>query len=322
MAQPIVLKVQNLKKEFGKKVVLDNISLDIVRNEILGIIGMSGSGKTTLLNAMVGFLKPEEGDVSFQSTLLTNANSSVMESVRRNPKLTKKIFGFAPQAPSFYMQLTAEENLDHFGSLHGLSKDVLQKNRDHLIDLVELQNSRKVIAQNLSGGMQKRLGIACSLIHRPHILILDEPTADLDPILREEMWDLIQKINKKGTTIILASHFIDELETLCNRVGIIHNGIIAYASTPEKLKHISSNYDEINLKVSSGKYGPLMAQAKKMKDVSKALTTKSGLLIYTKNPLKTIQEITKKIERSRDSLVQMHVNKPSLVEVFEALEKK
>ncbi|MBW3003392.1 ABC transporter ATP-binding protein [Candidatus Woesearchaeota archaeon] len=322
MVAPAIIRIKNVKKVFKKNIVLDNVNLDIKRGEIFGIIGMSGSGKTTLLNTIVGFLQPEEGDVLFQSGLVIERESSKnMMSVFSHLIQLRKIFGFAPQLPSFYTQLSAEENLDYFASLYGLTKEVKKSNIKHLLELTGLTEAKDTLASDLSGGMKKRLGIACALVHKPDILILDEPTADLDPVLRDQTWELIRKINHQGTSVIIASHFVEEIESLCNRIGVLHDGKVLSVGSPLKLKDIYTTDNEIKLETASLSYSALISRLKSIKalKVNKIKQQGKRLVIYSEKGTDTLRWILKYLKSKNEKLVFAEVNKPSLREVFTSL---
>jgi ABC-2 type transport system ATP-binding protein len=178
----------------------------------------------------------------------------VYKSVYDQQKLVKRIYGFASQVPSFYDELTPNENLEYFGMLYNLDKHTIRSNKKILLDLMELEHAADIPSKNLSGGMERRLDIACALMHDPDVLILDEPTADLDPVLRGHIWDLMRKLNKKGTTIILSSHHLSELEELCDRVIIIKNGQIIAQGNPESLKKKFVTEQEIIVQTEPGDY--------------------------------------------------------------------
>ena len=318
-----IIKVKNVNKRFGKKRILEKVNFEIKSGEIFGIIGLSGSGKTTLLNTLIGFLRPDVGDVVFKLEHLLNFKDSEEQyrSVFKNQMDVKNIFGFAAQSASVYSQLDSVENLDYFGKLYGLSKDVRKTNIDILLKLMNLYESKNNLAGNLSGGMLKRLDIACSLIHDPKILLLDEPTSDLDPLLRKQMWSLIKEINQKGTTIILSSHFLDELEHLCDRVGILYEGTIIHTGTPSEIKTSYSKEQEIKIETIPGKYSEIV---KKLKNDSEAKVNSTKyednkLVIYTQYAEKNLHKILHIIEELNESLIDVSVEEQSLKEVLEKI---
>ena len=225
---------------------------------------MSGSGKTTLLNTLMGVIEPMNGTVFYkpQQIIRTREDRTQFRSIRSDPDNLKRTFGFSAQNPSFYTKLTVRENLDFFGTLNGLPREVKETNMEILLDLVGLTKAKDQLAERLSGGMQKRLDIACALIHNPHVLILDEPTADLDPVLRRQMWDLIRKINHRGTTVILASHFLEELETLCNRIAILFDREIVAVGTPLELQARFRSGEIVLVQTVSQSYGKLVSRLK------------------------------------------------------------
>lgn len=322
-----VIKLQDITKQFGKKVILNKVNLEIQSGEIFGIIGLSGSGKTTLLNTMIGFLHPEGGDVLFKLEHLLEYKDDAISyrSVFQNSNDVKKSFGFAAQQPSFYSTLNCIENLDYFGSLYNLSKDVKKTNSEILLQLMGIFESKNVAAGNLSGGMQKRLDIACALIHDPRVLILDEPTADLDPLLRKQMWYLINQINEKGTTIVLSSHFLDELELLCDRVGILYNGQIIKAGTPDEIKNFYSKEEEIRLETSPGKYNKIINALKKETkklSIKKMAIQDNKLIIYTQQAERSLHQVLHHLEELDEILIDVVVEKPTLQEVLERLVEK
>lgn len=312
---PILFKITNLGKAFGDHVVLNNINLDIKQGEIFGVIGKSGSGKTTLLSILIGFIRPDIGDVKFREEhLIEYKGDEAFISVIKKGSNIKKLCGFAAQIPSFYPELTVKENLEYFGSLHGLTKEALKINLTTLLKLMDLEEYKNLRAANLSGGMERRLDIACSLIHDPKILILDEPTADLDPLLRNQIWNLIKKVNKKGTTIIIASHHLEEIEVLCNRIGILHEGSVMSVGTMSEIKDKFSPNIEIQLHSFPGDYKEISNI--KHQDIISSEITDTSLIIYTAKPEKVLYDLLDRMESLKEKLVDIRVKKPSLDEIF------
>lgn len=312
----VIIKSTAISKSFGQHQILENVDFEVNAGEIFGLIGMSGAGKTTLLNILVGFLKPEQGDIVLA---LPGGNT---QSVIANPELIKQYVGFSTQTPSFYSQLTVRENLEHFGKLYQITEPDITRRVNALMELVGLAESKNVMAMHLSGGMQKRLDIACALLHDPSILILDEPTADLDPILRKQLWDLIKQINSKGTTIILASHFLAEIELLCTRIAILGNKKIIEIGTAEQLREIYSKNYEIFLTTTSKNYDKLVEQLRRQKRYFTKVTKEgTELVIQTPSPEHILPLLANTITHKGD-LENLHVARPTLGRVFEAVMKR
>lgn len=316
----MVIEFRNVTKELGHRLILDNVSFQIQKGEIFGIIGMSGSGKTTLLNHLIGFLKPNEGKIYYQPTYLAKTKTPVLD-LSRHLKKIQRIFGFAPQKPSFYPKLTVEENLYLFGSLYHLKKKVIKNNLNHLLYLTHLYPHRKKLAEQLSGGMQRRLSVICSLIHNPEVLILDEPTADLDPILRQEMWNLIKKINQMGTTIIIASHFLEELEEVCSKIAILHQGQIIQVGSLDQIKSdYAGNQTEVHIET-DGSFSPIFKFINK-NDFQDFNTTNNKLIIRTLQPHNILFSLADAMKNKQlKNIRSLEVHRPSLKEIFTALEK-
>lgn len=314
----VFIRLKSLSKRFGKRVILDKVSLDIHAGELFGIIGMSGSGKTTLFNSLIGYLEPEVGDILYYSS-----QDNCYKSVFNNPMEVCRLFGFATQTHTFYPRLTLAENLDHFGSLYNLSKRTRSINADRLLHLTELYPYRNELAQNLSEGMKKRLGIACSLIHNPKVLLLDEPTADLDPVLRKEIWGLIKGIHRMGTTIIVASHFLDELEEACDRIGILHNAQILHVGTPDELRQIYSGNEEVHITTHPGRYDSIANNLRAYAGlpITNMMIRDRRLVIYTQNSETILHYVLHVIEGMGEKMVNMEVKKPSLDEIFELMSR-
>jgi len=315
-----VYRIKGVSKVFDKRVVLDNIDLEVEGGEILGLIGASGSGKTTLLNIMVGFLKPEAGEVTFRSEhLIDNDDTGKgFKSVFNDNDALKKVLGMAAQVPSFYTTLTVKENLQYFGALYDLPPEVLKSNITTLINLMDLQGAEHKLAKNLSGGMQRRLDMACAMIHDPKLLILDEPTADLDPLLRNHIWRLVRKINKRGTTIILASHHLSELELLCSRIAILKEGKLLAVGTPNEIKQRFSQNEEIHLETFPGNYEEIskIKNTEASKHIAKIEDKGTKLVIYTSKPEMVLNALMRRLEELKETIIDLKVTRPSLDEIF------
>lgn len=216
------VSIQNVSKQFGKHAVLKNISLDIQKGEIFGLLGPSGAGKTTLVKELAGLDIPTSGKIIVLDTSMPDL------------KVISRI-GYMAQSDALYDDLSAKENLQFFASLYGL-KGKRQKERiTAVMELVDLTNNLNKLVKDYSGGMKRRLSLAISLLHEPELLILDEPTVGIDPVLRKRIWDAFYQLNKAGTTIIVTTHVMGEAEK-CNRLGLIRDGELIAVGTPGELK--------------------------------------------------------------------------------------
>lgn len=235
--------LNNVSLNFEGVQVLKNLSFTIYRNDFLGILGPSGSGKTTLLKLLVGIYQTNTGTLLYKGQNAIDVNLQI-----------RKEIGFASQKYSFYEDLTIKENLIYFGKLYGMKSDLILKRMDQLLELVELTPYKNNKAMMISGGMQRRLDIACALIHDPPILILDEPLTGLDPQLREHIILLIKKIWASGKTVIMSSHFVNEMEGQCQKVCILKEGNLLTIGTPLDIRQNIANMYEVNIQTSPGNY--------------------------------------------------------------------
>lgn len=218
-----VIEAKNLVKTYGEKKALDGVSFSVRRGEIFGLIGPNGAGKTTTIKILTTLVKPDEGEVFINGFDLF-----------KEPQEVKKIIGVVPQENNLDRDLTVYENLLIYGKLHKV-KD-LKRKIEEMLKLVELWERKNSLVSTLSGGMQRRLVIARAFLPNPPLLFLDEPTVGLDPQIRKFIWEIIRRSKVKGKTIILTTHYIEEAENLCDRIGIIHKGKIIAMGTPSELK--------------------------------------------------------------------------------------
>jgi len=218
-----VLKVTNLTKDFGERRAVDSLDFEIERGEIFGLLGPNGAGKTTTIQMAVGLLPPDLGDVD------------VMGRGSPDQRSVRKYIGVTPQELAFYGSLTAEENLLFFGKLQELSGAELKLRVDEALDFVRLSDRRRDIVETFSGGMKRRLNMAIALLHRPEIVLLDEPTVGVDPQSRNAIFDNILALQDDGKTMIYTSHYMEEVEKLCHRVAIIDQGKLLALDTVDNL---------------------------------------------------------------------------------------
>jgi len=220
-----ILEVRGLKKNFGEKQVVKGISFDIGYNEIIGLLGPNGAGKSTTINMITTIMNMDEGVVLFKN-----------KDVKENEEQFKGELGLVPQDIAFFSDLSAYDNVKFFGSLYNLKGGKLKKNVEEALTQVGLLDRKKEYPDSFSGGMKRRLNIACSIVHRPKLLIMDEPTVGIDPQSRNNILEVTKKLRDEGTTIIYISHYMEEVDSICSRLIIIDEGKIIEQGDKEELK--------------------------------------------------------------------------------------
>ncbi|MFF2874856.1 ABC transporter ATP-binding protein [Gottfriedia sp. NPDC057991] len=216
-----VVQIQKVDRLFGKRAVLKNISMNIQEREIFGILGPSGSGKTTLIKLIAGIDKSSKGEVLVYNNEMPNF--TVLPSI-----------GYMGQSDALYSDLTGADNLNFFGALYNLKGKELKSRIQEVAQIVGLEDSLNKQVNQYSGGMKKRLSLAISILHKPTLLILDEPTVGIDPVLRKQIWNQFFEMKKQGTTIIITTHIMEEAEK-CERIGLIREGELIALDTTENL---------------------------------------------------------------------------------------
>lgn len=308
-----IIKIKEVTKEFGNNIILDKVTFSVNEGDIFGIIGQSGSGKTTLLNLIIGFYEPDEGEIAYQ--LDQNKRPAA---VHHNHYEIKRNFGFASQLSSFYPKLTVKENLLHFGKLYGVKTKIIENNIKNLLEFTELEEHQNKLSEHISVGMQKRLDLSCSLINRPKVLLLDEPTADLDPITQKEILHLIKQANKQGITVIIASHHLNEIEQICNKVALLHKGKIAQWGTLEEIKkpYLQENR-AIHLK--AGDYHQRIIEQAKYFPVNRIVDRGDSIVLYSSELQNTLYQLINLTQKENIPLQDLDIKNPSLQDIFETI---
>ncbi len=218
-----MLTLTNVKKTFGSTIAVDGLSLQVKKGEVFGFLGPNGAGKTTTISMAVGLLAPDSG-----TSELDGLGSPLVPENR-------KVLGVAPQALALYDALTAQENLEFFGRIYGLQGARLKERVDQVLEMVSLSDRRHDRVQTYSGGMKRRLNLAVALVNQPKLVLLDEPTAGVDPQSRNNILEFVRTLKQQGTTVIYTTHYMDEAQRLCDRVAIIDKGKLLAIGTVEEL---------------------------------------------------------------------------------------
>ncbi len=217
-----MLKISSLSKRFGQRQALNELSLDLPPGEIYGLLGPNGAGKTTALNMLCGLLKPDSGEILIKGQPVSEA--------------TKLLVGVMPQQNLLYQSLTCQETLSFLARIYGLKRKEMPARVQECLAAVNLADRANDVVGDLSGGMQRRLSLAAAIIHQPKLVVLDEPSTGLDIEARYEVWELIRQLKQQGVTVLLTTHLLDEVERLCDRIGIIKQGKLLAEGTIETLR--------------------------------------------------------------------------------------
>ncbi|MGH4140654.1 ABC transporter ATP-binding protein [Clostridium sp.] len=233
-----IVKIQGLTKKFKDVIAVDNVCLTIEEGEIYGLLGPNGAGKSTIINILCGLLEVDKGKIEILG-----------KDIEKSSTYTKQNIGVVPQEIAIYDDLTAYENVKFFASLYGLKGSELSDKVDEALEFVGLLDKKKEYPKSFSGGMKRRLNIACSIAHRPKLIIMDEPTVGIDPQSRNHILQSVKKLNSLGCTIIYTTHYMEEVEAICGNIAIIDHGKVIAQGTVEELKSIVTdvNYVEITV---------------------------------------------------------------------------
>lgn len=293
------ITVKNLSKSYGETKALDNISFDVNKNELFGFIGPDGAGKTTLFRILTTLLLADEGTVSINNW-----------DVKRDFKEIRKNIGYMPGRFSLYQDLSVEENLTFFASVFGTT---IEENYDLIKDIyIQIEPFKKRLAGKLSGGMKQKLALSCALIHKPEILVLDEPTTGVDAVSRKEFWDILKKLRNSGITIVVSTPYMDEA-SLCDRVAFIQHGTIMTIDTPE---NIINNFPKHLFSIRTSNMFNLKNDLLNYKDCLSVHIFGQYLHLTQKSDLDNTNEISSFLLEKGHSNIDIKLIKPGIEDCF------
>lgn len=285
-----IVSVKDLKKYFGDIKAIDGISFEIKKGEIFGLIGPDGAGKTTTLRILSGLLDITSGTVKILDFYHPRDTERIKENI-----------GYMPQKFSLYADLTVRENITFFAEIFQIEKEVLNKRMEPLLKMTQLYPFMDRLAGNLSGGMKQKLALMCTLIHRPEILILDEPTTGVDPVSRREFWEILQSIAADGITIIISTPYMGEAEW-CSEIGLIFKGKILQIDTPKNFKRqFAFNVFELELNENKEKIIEKLSSLKDVIDIKilgkkmRIITESNNISLEGKIKVKKVQPVIEDI---------------------------
>ena len=297
-----VVQTSGLTKKFGSLVAVDHMDLSVKSGEILGFLGPNGAGKTTTVRILCGLMMPTSGTATV-----------VGHDVVTEPEEVKQRIGYMPQAYGLYDDLTVDENLEFFGSVYRVPRDERRKRADEILRLVRLEEFRKHYAGELSGGMKRRMSLAVSLIHNPQLLILDEPTAGVDPPLRRIFWQYFRELNKRGVTFFINTHYMDEAE-LCDRLALISYGRLVSLGSPMELKRKAVGGERVEFVTADlPRTGEILKDSELVREVH---TSDGGIQLIVEEAASAIPRLTSLLREHGVEVLQVRQLQPSLEDVF------
>ncbi len=299
-----LLSIKNLVKTFQGNKVLNGLSFKVNHSEILGVLGPNGAGKSTTFSIVTGLLRSDRGQVEFEGY-----------SISSHLKKYKKSIGVVPQEISLYTNMTIYENLTFFGKIYGVRGKQLKEKVDELIESIHLIDKRNSYIGQLSGGMKRRVNIAAALIHDPKLIIMDEPTVGIDPQSRSLIWDLILRLREEGKSVIITSHYVDEIERLSDRVLIFNNGEVVAKGTVDSLIHENCNHKKYIVEFYEIDQ-QLLNRIKQLEDVETIEVEENMVKITSTEDNKVIENILKLSSQQKVEIKNIDFKKTSLEDVF------
>lgn len=305
------IEVDSVTKRFEDVVAVDNLSMSVEKGELFGLLGPNGAGKSTLTKMISGMLNPTSGTIKVGN-----------HSVQDEPMKVKEILGVVPQDIVLYDYLNAKENLAFYGRLYGLSGKKLKDRINELLQFTQLdEKAVKRHVSTYSGGMKRRVNIAAALLHEPQVLLLDEPTAGLDPQNKHALWEIIQSLKKEGKTIVLTTHIMEEAEELCSRVAIMDHGKIIALGSPSQLVKKVKMENTITV-VPDRTSSSLIEQIKSIAGVKNVYTAldetekREILKVITDSPDDILPELVSKIVNEGTKVLSVQLSRVTLEDVF------
>ncbi len=300
----MLLEIKNLQKKYKDFVAVDNLNLQVEAGEIYGLLGPNGAGKSTTINAICGLTKVDAGEIMVFGKKLKSHEREI-----------KKNIGVVPQDIAVFDELSAYENIAFFGRLNGLRGALLKERVKETLDFTGLWDRKKDKPSQYSGGMKRRLNIACAIVHRPKLIIMDEPTVGIDPQSRNHILQSVKKLNEQGSTIIYTSHYMEEIEQLCTKITIIDHGKEIVTGTADELKELILNDERVELELSHVD-DVLIKAIESIKGVKNCEVNGNTIVVVSEKNSENITAITGKVAEFKSKIIAIVVEKPTLERVF------
>ncbi len=298
------IKVDNLTKEYKEIKAVDNLSFEVHEGEILGLLGPNGSGKTTTINCLLSLLNYSSGSIKIFGKEMKPDSYDI-----------KSKIGVVFQEVAVFDELTVYENIDYFCGLYINNKETRKKYIEDAINLVGLENFKNFYPKKLSGGLLRRLNIACGIAHKPKLIFLDEPTVAVDPQSRNNILDGIKKLRDNGATIVYTTHYMEEVEMLCDRVIILDKGKILATGTTDELKELTKIEEKISIEINDLDIN-YIDKIKELKNVDDVRYSSNILLVTYKKGKNNLVEIMEYLKKNNIKYNKIYSERPTLNDVF------
>ena len=299
-----VIEVKNLIKEYKEIKAVDNLSFEVHEGEILGLLGPNGSGKTTTINCLLSLLNYSSGSIKIFGKEMKPDSYDI-----------KSKIGVVFQEVAVFDELTVYENIDYFCGLYINNKETRKKYIEDAINLVGLENFKNFYPKKLSGGLLRRLNIACGIAHKPKLIFLDEPTVAVDPQSRNNILDGIKKLRDNGATIVYTTHYMEEVEILCDRVIILDKGKILATGTTDELKELTKIEEKISIEINDLDIN-YIDKIKELKNVDDVRYSSNILLVTYKKGKNNLVEIMEYLKKNNIKYNKIYSERPTLNDVF------
>ncbi len=299
-----MLRCEHLHKTYGDRVVVDDVSFEIARGETYGLLGPNGAGKTTVISMLAGLLRRDAGAVTVAGRPLDGDN-----------RLAKAAIGLVPQDIALYPDLTARENLRFFGRLQNLDKPTLIRRIDEVLELIGLRDRADERVESFSGGMKRRCNIGVGLLHEPQLLVLDEPTVGVDPQSRHAILESIELLGGQGLSVLYTTHYMEEAERLCDRVGVIDEGHLIAEGTRSELIERVGEHSRIRIDA-TGDLATFVEECRRMPQVDRVSATTSRVELVVAAPAQALGPVVEAATRDGVTMVSLSIVEPDLEAVF------
>lgn len=300
-----MIKVKDLTKKYGSVIAVNNITFEVENNDILGLLGPNGAGKSTTINILSGILSKNSGKIEF-----------MQKDFDKNKKELKSHMGLVPQDIVIFDDLTVRENLEYFGSLYRIKGKDLKKQVDQTLEFIGLTNVMNKMPRALSGGMKRRLNIGCAIVHNPKLIILDEPTVGIDAQSRNHILKSIKELNALGTTVIYTSHYMEEIESICNRIIIIDHGNIIESGTKNDILSKYNMEEKFQIYMNKTPEKELIQAIKSLSGVVSCKADDCRLEIISKTEEHELKKILEIIEQKKYEYYSIDMKKNNLEDIF------